>query len=163
MTRLTRWYLGTAGVLTLLFLIDRLSKNLALALIDRPRVLVPGLLELRQYANTDFLYLGVIPFGVTVTAIILVMLLLSYLAMREYAAGHHWHVSLLALILVGAYSNLYDRIRYGAVIDFIMVPRWSVFNLSDLYIVAGVGAMLFLLWRRGEKRHPHEPPAPVAS
>jgi signal peptidase II len=47
----------------------------------------------------------------------------------------------LALILGGALSNLFDRIRFGRVVDFIDVYfrsyHWYTFNLADAAIVVG--------------------------
>src|SRR5215470_1482552 len=43
----------------------------------------------------------------------------------------------------GAGSNLYDRLRLGAVLDFLDVGWWPVFNLADVAITAG-GALA--LW-----------------
>jgi signal peptidase II len=45
--------------------------------------------------------------------------------------------------LGGAAGNLADRLRHGAVIDFIVIGRWPVFNLADAAIVGGV---VLLLW-----------------
>ena len=41
------------------------------------------------------------------------------------------------LILAGAISNLVDRIRLGAVIDFLDFRIWPVFNIADSIITAG--------------------------
>ncbi len=53
----------------------------------------------------------------------------------------------LALILGGAIGNVYDRIRTGAVIDFLEVHivhyHWPDFNLADSCIVVG-GILLVL-------------------
>jgi signal peptidase II len=53
----------------------------------------------------------------------------------------------LALILGGAIGNVYDRIRHGAVIDFLEVHivhyHWPDFNLADSCIVIG-GILLVL-------------------
>jgi len=53
----------------------------------------------------------------------------------------------LALILGGALSNLFDRVRYGRVVDFIDVYfhsyHWYTFNLADASIV--VGAMFLVI------------------
>ena len=53
----------------------------------------------------------------------------------------------LALILGGALSNLFDRIRFGRVVDFIDVYfrsyHWYTFNLADASIV--VGAMFLVI------------------
>jgi signal peptidase II len=48
----------------------------------------------------------------------------------------------IGLIIVGAVSNLYDRIFYGHVIDVINIFDWSVFNPADVWIVAGVFIVL---------------------
>jgi signal peptidase II len=53
----------------------------------------------------------------------------------------------LALILGGALANMYDRIRFGYVVDFLEVHihnyHWPDFNVADSAIV--VGACLLLL------------------
>src|SRR5262245_61791392 len=41
--------------------------------------------------------------------------------------------------LGGATGNMLDRLRQGAIVDFIAVGRWPVFNLADVAIVVGVG------------------------
>jgi len=49
------------------------------------------------------------------------------------------------LILGGAFSNFYDRLIYGGVIDYIDLKIWPVFNLSDSAITVGVGILLLKL------------------
>ena len=49
----------------------------------------------------------------------------------------------LAFIIGGALGNLVDRIRFGAVIDFLDFHigewHWPAFNVADIFIVIGVG------------------------
>lgn len=44
----------------------------------------------------------------------------------------------IGLLAGGAIGNLIDRIREGAVTDFIDPPRWPAFNLADVEITTGV-------------------------
>lgn len=57
----------------------------------------------------------------------------------------------LGLIAGGALGNVIDRIRFGAVADFFLFHvgsfQWYVFNLADVWIVAGVIGLI-LVWVR---------------
>ena len=58
----------------------------------------------------------------------------------------------LSLILAGALGNLYDRVHYSYVIDFIEVYfrdyRWPSFNLADSAITAGVALLAVQVLRK---------------
>jgi signal peptidase II len=61
----------------------------------------------------------------------------------------------LGLVIAGALSNVIDRLRYGAVADFFLFHvgdfEWYVFNLADVWIVAGaIGLLLAWLTERPE-------------
>ena len=58
----------------------------------------------------------------------------------------------LSLVLAGAISNLIDRIFRGYIVDFINVGIWPVFNLADMYNVAGVLMVIFLLKKESLKK-----------
>jgi signal peptidase II len=45
----------------------------------------------------------------------------------------------------GATGNVLDRMRRGAIVDFIAVGPWPVFNLADAAIVTGAGLVLITL------------------
>jgi len=44
--------------------------------------------------------------------------------------------------LGGAAGNIADRLRHGAIVDFIAIGRWPLFNLADVAIVMGVGLLV---------------------
>ncbi len=62
----------------------------------------------------------------------------------------------LGLVLGGALGNLWDRLQYGAVIDFVHfhVAGWSfyVFNLADSALTLGAAGMILLSLRRPSPR-----------
>ena len=64
-----------------------------------------------------------------------------------------------SLLVGGAAGNLLDRLRFGAVTDFIDLhwddAHWPTFNLADAAIVCGVG--LLLLTVRGSDGRPAPP------
>ncbi len=64
-----------------------------------------------------------------------------------------WTAASLALILSGAIGNLWDRIAYGHVIDFLGVywgeSHWPAFNVADSAISIGVAIMLIVTFKDG--------------
>ena len=56
----------------------------------------------------------------------------------------------LAFIIGGALGNLIDRIRFGAVIDFLDFhiggAHWPAFNVADIFICVGVGLYTLNWW-----------------
>lgn len=54
------------------------------------------------------------------------------------------------LILSGAIGNLYDRLVYRAVRDFIdfYIINWPIFNLADTYITIGAVLIIILMFRK---------------
>jgi signal peptidase II len=69
----------------------------------------------------------------------------------------------LALILGGAMGNVFDRVRWGTVTDFLLFYigryQWPAFNAADSAIV--IGSSLLLLDFLKPKRQPaHSPDVP---
>lgn len=85
------------------------------------------------------------------TALLIVIsgaLLLTVLGIVWRSRQLQWETSVgLALILGGALSNLFDRIRLGRVVDFLDFYfrgyHWPTFNLADSAIVVGAGFLVF--------------------
>jgi signal peptidase II len=78
---------------------------------------------------------------------------LGYFLFTKIKNGHErWAMS---LIVGGALGNLIDRVRFGAVIDFIDWHagswHWPAFNIADICICAGVG-LYILHWMKQRKK-----------
>ena len=59
---------------------------------------------------------------------------------------------LYLLIILGAFSNLLDRLLYGGVVDFIDLYFFPVFNLADIMITAGVILLVVFSWQNKDER-----------
>jgi lipoprotein signal peptidase len=84
---------------------------------------------------------------------------ISVWGLRRKAAGDRWLFVALGLILGGTVGNLFDRIVFGGVRDFLYFYwfEFPVFNVADSCLV--VGASLLLLQALFGKHKAAEPPA----
>lgn len=87
------------------------------------------------FANQTFL--------ITVAAIIAVVVIILY-SRHKMAQSMLVKVS-LGMILGGSIGNLIDRVRLGAVTDFIDVGAWPIFNLADSAIDIGVVLLIIYI------------------
>jgi len=73
-----------------------------------------------------------------------------------------WVAMALGAVIGGAIGNVIDRLRFGAVVDFVDVHAWDwhwyVFNIADAGIVCGVAVLLAdALFRRPSPARPGSP------
>lgn len=140
--------------------LDQWTKGFARAYFADP-ISVGPLLDLRLGFNTGVtfgLFAGAGDLGrwVLVAGTAAVALWLLVWTWREA----RWAVAApLALIAGGALGNIVDRLRSGAVTDFIDVhlgaTHWPAFNLADSAIMVGTGWLLAASLRRaGPDRRP---------
>jgi signal peptidase II len=54
------------------------------------------------------------------------------------------------MLLGGALGNIADRVREGAVVDFLKLPHWPAFNVADASITLGVVVLLVVI-ERGDR------------
>lgn len=82
------------------------------------------------------------PTVITVLSITIVVFLLAWL-WRSTAV---WDIVGIGMVIGGALGNLIDRVRVGAVTDFLDFYvgqyHWPAFNLADTGIAMGVGLIL---------------------
>jgi signal peptidase II len=139
------WIFAAAAIGALA--LDQITKALITAFISPGAAvrLIPGL-ELTHQTNTGaafglFAGRGQIIFWVSLLVVVLTLLWFF----RSRGMEGLWYYVALGLIVGGAAGNLTDRIFRGAVVDYIDVGWWPVFNAADIAIVAGVLVMLALI------------------
>jgi signal peptidase II len=74
------------------------------------------------------------------------MIALGALILHTGWLGHDALVPIgIGAALGGATGNVLDRLVRGAVVDFVAIGPWPVFNLADAALVAGTGLILLTL------------------
>jgi signal peptidase II len=143
-----RTALRAAAVAAAVVVADQAVKALVRARVtpgDAERVL-PGV----QIINTRNSGVAFSLFSGGGSLVVLVALIaLGGLVAFVFAQGHRPLVWLPTGLLVGgAAGNLVDRVREGAVTDFVKLPHWPAFNLADVAITLGVVTLVVVLERR---------------
>ena len=150
------------GVGSLVVLIDQITKiwvDKTMRVYESTPI-VSGLLDLHYIRNTGaaFGFLSGshagfrIPFFILVSSVAIGIILFLFHKLEE---SEVMMPLALSLVLGGAIGNLIDRIRLGAVIDFILFHykafQWPAFNVADIGITVGVTLLvlkIFLFERR---------------
>lgn len=159
--RHARWFYVTLAALTIVVL-DQVTKWLALDRLD-PGDPVPviWLLQFNLTSNTGAAFslgrdLG--PF-IAMAAVVVLLLLASMGRSLQRPAS----LVAMGVVLGGAISNLADRLfraddgfMSGAVIDFIDLQKWPIFNVADMGVV--LGAIALVLWGATEPEPDAEQP-----
>ena len=139
-------------IILIIFLIDRISKFYILKLAE-----VESSVDIyvTSYLNLFLIWNKGIAFGLlsmnesiiynTITLIIgLIIIFILFMMWKNDNIQRYF----LALVAGGALGNLYDRIVYTAVPDFIDLHfhgfHWFVFNVADIFITVGVFCLILV-------------------
>jgi signal peptidase II len=144
-----------AAVAALLFLgLDQLTKQIVVRSLARSEsVNVFFGIEITNVRNKGVAFgaLGKGGVPVTLLTIAAVSLLIGYFAMR---ATTPWLWLPVGIVAGGAFGNLLDRVREGAVIDFIDPMLWPAFNVADMGIVLGILGLLYVVEGPRKQKEP---------
>lgn len=140
------------GVALAVVVLDQASKIWMLALIFNP----PRVLEVTPFFNLAPAWNRGVSFGLlahespwapwllSALAVAIVIFLLRWLIRAENAVV----AAALGLVLGGAVGNAIDRLRFGAVVDFLDFHAFGwhfwAFNLADAGITVGAAVLLLL-------------------
>jgi signal peptidase II len=133
---------------------DQLVKALVTASLERgeQRDLVAGI-TLVNTRNTGVAF-GQLQGGGIIVAVLIVAAVIALLVYVARNAQRRWIWLPAGLLLGGALGNVIDRLREGAVVDFVKLPHWPAFNVADSAITIGVLALLFVIERGDGGRGP---------
>ncbi len=144
-------YIIKIFIIFVIFLLDRISKIYILDFFDKNQILE---INVFNFLNFYLIWNEGIAFGLLnfddkfvyniITLLIgLISLIIFVLAIKkDNYSGYFFSV-----IFGGAIGNLYDRINYSAVPDFIDLHignyHWFIFNVADIFISLGIVCLIF--------------------
>ena len=139
-------------IITVIFFLDRFSKNYILSILE-----VNGSVDifLTKYLNIYLIWNEGIAFGllsfdqssiysmitmlITIITIVVLVLIIKTKDIRFY---------FYSFVFGGAVGNLFDRLYYSAVPDFIDLHinnyHWFIFNVADIFITIGVLCLILV-------------------
>lgn len=141
-----RHFIVAAFIAALVFSLDIILKLFifrTISLSGQNITVVPGILELVSVQNqgTAFGLLRNTPVPVLLTIAIIMLAVFIWLLLpfMHRISG----VIIGGLVVGGAVGNIYDRVNYGHVRDFIYFHigdkfSWPVFNIADICVVTGI-------------------------
>ena len=134
------------SVLTLIFFLDRISKIYILQFASNS---LDTNIYINQFLSLNLVWNKGIAFGLfsfeksliynlITTLIVIINLIILYLVFIYKDLRAYFFL----MILGGSLGNLFDRLYYGSVPDFIDINireyHWFIFNVSDIFITLGV-------------------------
>ncbi|HSD12890.1 MAG TPA: signal peptidase II [Patescibacteria group bacterium] len=122
---------------TLAFLLDRLLKTAAIARGVDPS---PGAIAFTLFRNTGIAFSLPLPSGIFWPAAAAIFAVLAWLFVRSLPKDK-MRAGMLAMIILGAASNLIDRYMYGSTTDYLLFFGRSAINVADAMIVVGLAAL----------------------
>ena len=133
-----------------IFFLDQISKNLVIKYFEFNNQEI----ELTNFLNIDLIWNNGIAFGllgfeeaisynVLTILIFLVLLVILFLLFKSNNIDSYFY----SMIFGGALGNLFDRVRFSSVPDFIDFHykdfHWFIFNIADIFITLGVICLIY--------------------
>ena len=98
-------------------------------------------------SGTNFYYNLITILIVLINIVILIMIIKS----------NNYKLFFLLMVLGGSFGNLFDRVYYRAVPDFIDIHygsfHWFVFNVADIFITIGIICLIIVEFILNNKKH----------
>lgn len=156
----TRVGLGRASVVALIAVVlDQVSKGIVRAEVEPGESidLVAGV-EIVRVANSGIAF-GMFEDAGAIVLVIAALAFAGLLGLFLMSAERPGLWLPIGLLAGGAVGNLIDRVRDGAVTDFIDPPSWPAFNLADVEITTGVIILVSIYLMGASAAEPGRRPA----
>ena len=138
-------------IILIIFFLDRISKIYILDLFEKNQIeeiAIFSFLNFYLILNEGIAF-GLLNFDskkiynfITIIIILISLIVLFYALKLKNYSGYFF-----SLIFGGAIGNLYDRIKFQAVPDFIDIHvgnyHWFIFNVADIFISIGIICLIF--------------------
>ena len=138
-------------VVMIIFILDRVSKIYILSLAETGDIFN---IYINQFVNFHLIWNTGIGFGLLSSntsfyynLITFLIILVNSIILIMIFKNKKYKAFLLIMIFGGSLGNLFDRIYYKAVPDFINLHyndfHWFIFNVADIFITVGVICLIF--------------------
>jgi len=149
---LKKKYILNFLIIFFIFFLDRISKIYIINLAENEGVVD---ITVNSFLNIILVWNSGIGFGLLqfdenliYNLITLLIIIVNFIIIYLIFNSTRLHQILFSMILGGSLGNLYDRISYSAVPDFIDLNysgyHWFVFNVADIFISIGIFTLIFL-------------------
>tara|TARA_B100000780_G_C21121923_1_gene454518 strand:- start:3300 stop:3794 length:495 start_codon:yes stop_codon:yes gene_type:complete len=139
-------FLGKCLIVAIIFLCDRVSKIYIINFSETENI---SNIYINSYLNLNLIWNGGIAFGllsyennIIYNIITGIIILVSFAILIMIIKSNDIRKYFLLFIMGGATGNIFDRIYYSAVPDFIDFHikdfHWFIFNIADIFITMGV-------------------------
>ena len=138
-------------IILIIFTLDRVSKTYIINLFNETQF---NEIYLIKFININFIWnegiaFGLLNFGnqlfydLISSLIAIISLVILFLAFKNKNFSGYF----FAMVFGGSIGNLYDRIKFSAVPDFIDLHynnfHWFIFNIADIFITLGIMCLIY--------------------
>lgn len=147
-----RWLLASLLMIVVLFAFDIWTKRLAFSRVDRIIEKTMGVhthVRINDYINVvkvvnngvSFGFFNTLSYGQYILSAI-TLAIVVFVAYLLFKTDEKYNMVCYSLIIAGGLGNLYDRLVFGGVFDFLDAHlgeyHWPAFNFADSIICIGV-------------------------
>ena len=148
-------------IVLIIFAFDRFSKFYILNLAEAEKYVD---IYFNSFLNFHLIWNTGIGFGLFSSGanfyynlITILIVLINIIILIMIIKSKNYKLFFLLMVLGGSFGNLFDRVHYKAVPDFIDIHygsfHWFVFNVADIFITIGIICLIIVEFILNNKKH----------